>query len=176
MAKDNLLKSEDFTEQDILDGVHKSLEGMIQPGKKIPGMRIFYEASSLLKPKHDVIFFWRTLYVSCVDEYEFAIKVFGDWSIYLKFCKTSAPFRNDFKPLWENERERKCRSKAMGNVISAVEQGDVKESKWLEKHILDTTTKEELPKKKKDTKKIMEETKPEDDIMDDIESNYRNMN
>ena len=176
MAKDNLLKAEDFTPEEIVEGVKRSLDGLIEPGKKIPGMRIFYEASSLLKPRHDVIFFWRTLYVTCVDEYEFALKVFGDWGIYLKFVKTSAPFRNEFKPLWEDERERKHRSTAMGNVISAVTGGDVKESKWLEKHILDTAPKEEQQVKKKATKKIVEEIKPVDDIMDDIEENYKNMN
>ena len=176
MAVNKHLKLSDFKYDEIVEQVHRSLEGHLEPGKKIAGARIFYEESNIKKPKHDVIFFWRQLYVLCVDEYSFALEVFGDWDLYQRFVKSSAPYRNKFRAAWDKERELKYSSEAMKNVISAVEAGDVKESKWLAKHLIDITPKEEkkdIPSKKKESIDVV---KPIDDVMEDIENSFKNLN
>ena len=171
MAVDTLQRSEDYSIEQLIEEVHKSLEGHIVPGQRIGGRMIFFSGIGKDKPKHDVIFFWRALYIRCVDEYDFAMKVFGDWAVYKRFYKNSGPYRKEFQPTWEEERELRVRSAAAANVVDAVEKGDVKVSQWLEKHITMNTK-----DKKVEVKEVIETVKPIDAVMEDIENNYKNIN
>lgn len=173
MAVDKLLRFEDYTKEQLQELVRDTLKGHVTLGRRIQGVKLFYSGKGYADLKHDVYFYWRALYVKCVDEYDFAMAVFGDWNVYKKFYDNSAPFRKYFQPKWEEERELYQRSQAMRNVLSAVKEGDVKSAQWLEKHIISNSPKELKPEKKKKTKEVLESVQPMDEVWEDI---YNNLN
>lgn len=185
MAVDQLLRSTDYTLEELIELVHKSMEGYIVPGKKIAGQHIFYENSKLNRPKHDIIFFWRSLYIQCIDEYDFAMKTFRDWGVYKRFCKNSNVYVTVFKPLWDEEREFKIRSDAMKNVVQSISEGSVKDAQWLESHITKFKGKPSAKVKAKGAKKLKDvidavaDADAEvsvDTVMDSIENNFKSLN
>ncbi len=174
MAINKLLRIEDYNIEALIPLVRESMEGYITPGKRIAGMRIFYSDPTYQRPKHDIIFYWRALYVQCIDEYDFVMKAFGDWSVYKKFTKSSGVYLKQFQPQWEEERELRIRSEAISNVVKSIGEGNVNDSKWLEKHLTQFTTKEDKSKAKDKLDKVINTVS--DDVMDTIENNYKNLN
>lgn len=73
----------------------------------------------------------KRLYLDCSDptEYEFAIRVFGDWPHWQRLA--GAPFFRPHIEQWRDELEIKLRSEAIRTVKNASDKADITSAKWL---------------------------------------------
>lgn len=173
MSKEIELRHQDFSEEDLIRLVRESQEGYIEVGRKPAARQMFFNHANLKNPRRDVIFYWRSLYVLCEDEYEFAIKAVGDWNLWQNIKRNCNELVKVLLPQWEDERERRQLSSAYENVMEDVRSGDVKSSQWMIQHLTKFKGK---PTKNEKSKKKEQVSSALDTVLNDIEENYSQLN
>lgn len=159
-----------LSKQELIKKVKESLEGNIEAGKKPAAKRIFFKNGNAVQPLLDVLYYWRSLYVLCSDEYDFATEAIGDWELWNRIKDNCAPLRNKYLQEWDKEREIRVMSEAYKTLSKSIRKGDTKSSQWLLTHLTKVKGKDQ----KKDRKDKVNDAI--DKVMVDIESSYSQLN
>ena len=164
----------DIPEADLIALVRQSQVGYIEPGRRPKARAMFFENSNERQPRRDIIHYWRSLYITCHTEYDFALKATGDWELWGRIKRSCRVLRMEWLPLWEQERELGVLSNAYQQINKAVTKGDTKSAQWMVTHLTKFKGKPNKQTKAEMQQKVTDALGC--DILDSVEENYKHLN